>query len=176
MTKLFEVCVEKGPARCPIYETRLPLIRQRLDRLLTRIKTSPIPFFNTSTEAYGLVDYSIVKFALLQSLVRPYTSGEALLQALADLERGEVESIWRLSGRAVNWKDYFSSEADEPPRSVNYFADGRELGSAVACTDADQVSNDLDFMKAYYEELSRKSSFAYEWTRRISCSYVVELN
>ncbi len=171
LSNLFRACVRAGPTICPIYKDNASLIASRVDGLLERIKNGPIAFFNASTEEYGLVDYSVVKFAILQCLVRLHQRGQALVRALADLEKGNAEPIWHLSGRAIGWKDYFSRDATLGPPAE--FAGGMELGSAVACAEADRVADDLESLKTYYTKLATTSSFAYEWTRRVSCSYVV---
>ncbi|KLO10922.1 alpha/beta-hydrolase [Schizopora paradoxa] len=169
---LFHTCVRIGPLLCPLYEVNASLIKERVDKLLLRVKEHPIPFFYNVVpgvrEQYGLVDYSIVKFAMLQSLVKVQEDGWSLIHALAGLEKGYSEAFWRLSARVIRWEDYFSDRISCD--FLEGFAGGRELGSAVACGEADPVVGDLQSLKEYYADLAKTASFAYEWTRRISCS------
>jgi len=165
---IYDACVAAGPTKCPIYENSTSLIETRVNTLLTKLKTKPIPFFEKSSGKYAVVDYSQAKGAIFTVLYRPHSSGRNLTVALAELEKGNAEPIWRLSNRVVDSAETFTCSCPAVPPVP--FAQGSENTLSVACGDGPAVREDVEELREFYDEMAESSMFAESWWIHLGCS------
>lgn len=162
--------MDAGPLLCPLHENSAEKIHNRIQTLLNNLRSYPVSFYNATTGAYGEVDYSLVKSALFRTLYSPYSLAKPLISALAGLERGNLEPIYELSAMKEVGKLITGSCACP--------ATGGDLSSkssvydvlSIACGDGDLVTDDVDTLKKYYDDLSSSSIFAEAWWLHLGCA------
>ncbi|KZV89506.1 hypothetical protein EXIGLDRAFT_650153 [Exidia glandulosa HHB12029] len=148
---------------CPLREKTGDLVGNRLDAILNNLKTEPIPVRNGSI--YGLVDYSLAHSLIFRALYKPVTSFPPLFAALAEVEKGNGQPLYTLSGITTSsWRCECSSGGGALPESVG------ETTAAIACGDADVVDHDLPQLKEHYANMARLSSFADVWHVHAHCA------
>ena len=138
-----------------------------MEKLLDDLKTNPKHFYNQTTGDYGIVDFSMVKFVIFRALYQPYTIGKRLFSALADIEKGNPEPIWKLGGSGLKKSDYSCSCPAIPPIP---FAEGSDLTLAIACGEGEPVNGDLEELKEFYAKLGESSVFADVWWIHTGCA------
>lgn len=172
---IYQSCVNAGPSRCPIYEHDATLVRARVNRLLDRLKSEPIPFYSNSSRfgsGYDLVDYALVKTFMFLALYNTHATGLFLAQALAALEQGDPSRFYQVSIRRT-FDQLLQCTCPAPGETPPEFYGGSELTLAIACGDVlKNSSEDLDEIRKAYEEMARMSSFADTWAVRVLCSLV----
>lgn len=169
---IYQACVEAGPLVCPIHESSVEKIRDRVQKLINSLRSNPATFYNADTGSYGEVDYSLVKKVIFSSLYMPYESSPRLVSAIADLERGSAEPIFRLS-EAKAMGELITESCTCP--SVSRVKSGRrgmENILAISCGDGNPVNDEVDTLKEYYNNLSQTSMFYDIWYPRLECSCV----
>lgn len=164
---LYRDCVEVGPTICPIYERTVSQVWDRVDKLLQRLKTRPVTFYNVSSNVYGEVDYSVVKYAIFSSLFKLHGTGRKLTLALADLEKGNAQTIYDLASKKIDL-GAFSCDCSTEPSCP--FAHGSDINLAISCSDGPPVNYTMKQLHEFYEKTSLVSTFAEVMTRRIGCS------
>ncbi|THH30474.1 hypothetical protein EUX98_g3728 [Antrodiella citrinella] len=169
--RLYQACVEAGPFVCPIHESSAEKIHDRIQTLLTQLRSYPVSFYNATTGVYGEVNYSLVKSVIFATLYNPYSLGKGLTAALVDLEQGNPESIWQLS-RAKEADGLLTGSCACPATPGKPWSRmiGRENTWAIACGDGDDVTDDVDTLRKYYDDLAEDSIFAENWLIRVGCS------
>lgn len=165
--QIYQACVDAGPSVCPIYESSVSEINARVNNLLEKLRIQPLYFYNTSTGAYGTLDYSAAKTSIFSVLYDTHHAGARLSHALAEAERGAGQPLYDVSARAVQSAALQCNSTGAPlnlPAAIRY-----ESTLAVACGDAGSVGATLEEMREYYEEMGRSSVFAEVWWMRIAC-------
>lgn len=163
----YEECIEVGPEICPIYEDTVPKVWDRVDRLLKTLKVQPVTFYNESSGIYGEVDYSVAKFAIFSSLYKLHSVGRKLSVALADLEKGNAQTMYELASKKI---DHASFSCECPIETPGTSSQGSDVNLAIACTDGRAVEYTLEELQEFYDDMSLISTFADVMTRRIGCS------
>nr|GAT44291.1 predicted protein [Mycena chlorophos] len=161
----FESCFEAGPSVCAFHNNASSPsdIATALDDLLSSIQQNPVPAVVSLSEGnagYGVVDYSLVKNVIFQSLYQPYKEFPALAQALADLAAGNASTIYAASGAQE-----FTCAPGAAPVNKMF-----EAGASITCTDV--TPNDtLADLQSYYAGMAAISEFADVWVPvRIACA------
>ncbi|THH28198.1 hypothetical protein EUX98_g5998 [Antrodiella citrinella] len=168
--QLYQACVDAGPLVCAIHESSTEKIHSRVQGLLTKIRSYPASFYNATTGVYGEVDYSLVKSVILSVLYKPHDLGKGLVSAIADLEQGNPEPIWQLSGGKEAGKLLTGSCACPATPEKPWNKIGRENFYAIACGDGDVVTDSVDALRKYYDDLAEDSIFAENWYIRVGCA------
>ncbi|TCD64930.1 hypothetical protein EIP91_003427 [Steccherinum ochraceum] len=167
---IYQACVDAGPLVCRIYEKTADEIHARVQKLLAQLRTTPVSFYNETSGAYGVVDYSLVTRVIFTTLYKPYNTGERLTSVLADLELGNAEPIFQISETKIA-QGYITDDCVCPSVPYETVAHiGRENMLSIACSDAPPVEDDLPTLKGYFEKMAELSMFAETWWPRIGCS------
>ena len=163
-------CSQK-PGDCPIYEPLPSLVLARLEKILNRLQTSPVPVHN-GTHFVRLIDRNIAFLRLFQGLYKPYISISPLFHALAELENGNP---WPLHIETVAYEPKIDCKCsnNEDERKVGITGEGIETRLAVSCTDAGPLVEDPEFLKEWLENLIAQSQFGEYWgSITLGCAYV----
>ncbi|KZV83249.1 hypothetical protein EXIGLDRAFT_656341 [Exidia glandulosa HHB12029] len=148
---------------CPLHEATGKLISKRLDAILARLKTDPIPV-RTSGSNYGMVDFSLARTLLFLGLTEPVGTYPLIFAALAEVEKGNGDLLFAVSGvKASSWQ----CECGGAEELATFPA---VTLAAVACSDADVVREDLDQLKQHYANMARLSNFAEYWRIHVYCT------
>ncbi|ESK84531.1 alpha beta hydrolase fold family [Moniliophthora roreri MCA 2997] len=157
----FDSCFAAGPDVCAYYSSSPAAIEDRLNALYITIKDSPVGVYSSSSPYYGLVDYPTLKRAVQVALYNPYTSFAPLAQGLADLENGNGTTIYGLQ-----------VEGSEPSAcGAAEYSNDWEANHAVTCGDGEEVTDNVEDLKKYWEETKDISTLAdAALAQRIMCS------
>ena len=159
--------MDAGPSVCPIHESSVDAINTRVNTLLDRLKAEPLSFFNQTTGAYGTLDYSAAKGAILSVLYIPYDSGAALTEALALAEQGQGQPLFDLSNSAQPSSNLLCDNSASPSTP---FAAGADVTYSIACGDKGVQNTTIDDLKTLYDGIQMDSQFGDLWTIFIGCS------
>ncbi|KAJ7704978.1 TAP-like protein-domain-containing protein [Mycena rosella] len=140
-------CVAAGPAGCPFFSPTAAEISENVDKLYASLRSHPIPV-RTPT-SFGLVEYSMLRHAIFQSLYFPYATFPLLAQAIADLAAGNATALFKMSE-----KPPFECDYDE---SQNRFEPVGEGGDAVLCNDGQRIPWAYEDFVAHYAIMSETS-------------------
>ncbi|KAF7305880.1 AB hydrolase-1 domain-containing protein [Mycena chlorophos] len=161
----FTSCFEAGPSVCAFHNNASSPsdIATALVDLLLSLQQKPVPAVASLTAGnagYGVVDYSLVKNVIFQSLYQPYKEFPALAQALADLAAGNASTIYAASG-----PQEFTCEPGAAPVNKMF-----EAGASITCTDV-RLNDTLADLQSYYAGMAAISEFADVWVPvRIACA------
>jgi len=168
-----DACAKAGPEKCGLYENSAELVLQRVDNLLDKLKTAPIPIYQEPTSQnsepeYGLVKYDLVKSLIFGTLYNTHSTGAYVINLLAELENGNALSFLPLtSGRA--FRNMLSCDCPAPGHEPPPFYGG-EHTLAIACGDNTIEDPTLSEVQKVYEEIAKTSTFADIWSLHVSCS------
>ncbi|KAK0479961.1 Alpha/Beta hydrolase protein, partial [Armillaria luteobubalina] len=149
----FDGCAAAGPDVCAFYASTAEEISNNLDSLYESLLTEPVPVVSTSS--YGVVDYNVLKTAVLVSLYEPYTYFTVLAEGLASLAAGDGSIIYEMQATTIDPSSYYDNSW--------------EVGIAVPCSDAPNNDTVADLF-AYWDRNKNISSFSDLIMQRISCS------
>ncbi|KAJ7663011.1 TAP-like protein-domain-containing protein [Mycena rosella] len=156
----FDGCVAAGPEGCAFFSPTAAEISENVDKLYASLRERPIPV-RTNT-SFGLVDYSMLRRAIFQSLYSPYAAFPDLAQALADLSAGNATALFKVSE-----KPPFECGCDE---SQYRFESVGEGGDAVLCNDGQRIPRAYEDIVAHYQKMRETSEWADVWEPiRMSC-------
>ena len=118
-------------------------------------------------DLYGVVDYPMIKTLVFVCLYRPYGTFPVLAKVLADLERGDGTSAFRLATvlQLAGARRFQCASCDgiglgEPIPDTTF-----EIQLAIVCTDGAVVPDSIDDARQYYEDLAKRSRWAEVWAR-----------
>ncbi|KAJ7152394.1 Alpha/Beta hydrolase protein [Mycena filopes] len=164
----FDGCVTAGPSLCAFYESTANKIATRLATLTDSLRTQPIPAI--TTHGYALVDYSLLRMVIFNSLYMPYMYFPPLAQALASLEGGNATALYdmfqELSGDVPFECDCNTND------TAPFTANGAEAAIAVQCGDAAPVNDSIGQLTDFYQNAARTSHFVefFVGANRLSCT------
>ncbi|PBL01762.1 alpha/beta-hydrolase [Armillaria gallica] len=153
MQYFFDGCAAAGPDTCAFYASTAEEISNNLDSLYESLLTHPVPVVSSSS--YGVVDYNILRTAVLYSLYEPYTLFPILAQGLASLAAGDGTVIYEMQATATDPSSFYDNEW--------------EAEIAVSCSDAPNNDTVADLF-AYWDQNKGISTFSDLFMQRISCS------
>ncbi|KAJ7240020.1 Alpha/Beta hydrolase protein, partial [Mycena rebaudengoi] len=146
-------CVAAGPDTCAFYAPTADALMEKVNRIYDSIRLRPIPV-RTNT-SYGLVDYSLLRNVIFDSLFSPYATFVPLARALADLNEGNGTALFSMAETPS-----FKCECD----SLEYSFDlNPEAETAVLCNDGKQIPSTYEDAEKHYLEMSKTSSWADVW-------------
>ena len=151
-----------------MYAPTVPGVAARVQTILEGLRTDPIPFFDHATESYGVVDYSVVKRLLFLALYSPYSLGPTVLTALGNIEKGDPELAWQMAGRTI--LQSLITDGCVCPVPLAKPVGGWESTLAIACGDAEPVTDGVAELRQEFERNAGDSIFADCWTVRVSCA------
>ena len=168
---IYQACVTAGPSKCSLYEDNASLVKARVDRLLERLKTEPVTFYNSTAHGanYAVADYNVVKYVIFLSLYTTHSVGHLLVDALASLEKGDAEIISVFTNTAT-FDHLLECTCPAAGETRNQYQ-GVEVSSSIACGDRlENRQEGLNTVRDAYEEMAKTSSFAEVWDPRVDCS------
>ncbi|KAF8577644.1 hypothetical protein K439DRAFT_1418020 [Ramaria rubella] len=158
----YDKCAAAGAA-CPLSANTSALVEERVENIFASIKASPLPVFESPT-SYGVVDYSLLKNGLFQSLYAPFPLLSQFAYILAEVEKG--------NGRPA--LEYAESIKNQPKCGVPAIIPitRTEAGAAVMCGEGLGAGRDYNDVEVHLRKLRGLSVFADVWTdiARIPCS------
>ena len=166
--QLYQACVDAGPSVCPIYEPTAEGINTRVNALLEKLKAQPVHFYNTTSGAYGLLDYSAAKGSIFTVLYNTHRAGAQLTHALAEAEKGIGQPLYDLSARVVK-SDGLQCSCPASTPSV-LFSESPENTIGIACGDAGPINSTLEELREFCEEMAKDSTFAEIWWIHAACA------
>lgn len=147
LLQIYQACVDSGPSVCPIYESSVAEINARVNNLLEKLRIQPLYFYNTTTGAYGTLDYSAAKTSIFTVLYDTHHTGARLTHAISEAERGVWQPLYDVSSRSVQSEALQCNSTGAPlnlPAAIRY-----ESTLAVACGDAGPVGATLEEIGEY---------------------------
>lgn len=167
---IYEACARAGPNDpCPLKEDNAELIATRVSNLLAKTKEEPVPVYLPQLGEYGIVDYALVREQILQSLYVTHNGGgRTLMLLLAELEKGDGSHIYQRSSRRM-LENLVKCNCSAPPEQQRALS-GMALTNAIACGDASETHMNLAEARAFYDELSRDTTFTDVWSMPLICA------
>lgn len=167
LVNIYQACLEAGPLVCRIHEDSVPKIDARVNTLLEKLRTEPIAFFSEQTGLYGEVTYTIAKLVIFSTLYTPHSTGRALTDALAELEKGNAEPLWNMNTiyKKYNVEDLTCDCPAVPP--VPFATD---VTASIACSDGNVINATVDDIRKSFEEVAEVSEFAEHWLMHLFCA------
>ncbi|KAF9031836.1 hypothetical protein BDZ89DRAFT_1063719 [Hymenopellis radicata] len=163
MQTFFDGCYAAGPNNCAFYASSPSEIESNLNTLYASVLAEPVPVYSSSSPAYGIVDYSILRSAVKTALSTPYASFSILAQGLAELAAGNGTIIYEMQLDGVPFECATSSSAT--------YLNTWEAQFAVACGDGVEVTDSVADLEEYWKQVSGISTFADTIIRvRVGCS------
>ncbi|KAG9219624.1 hypothetical protein CCMSSC00406_0006054 [Pleurotus cornucopiae] len=156
----FDGCFEAGPIACPFYEPSPQAISRKLDDLTHHIFLNPVPV--QTNISYGLVDYTLLRLTIFQSLYTPYAAFPLLGRALADLADGDGTLLYQFFEQPP-----FDCSC-EAPAPLQPIRDGQ---TTILCTDGEEVRDTVKELRPFVDNLVGLSQWGEVWaTIRIGCT------
>ncbi|KAF5311060.1 hypothetical protein D9619_008146 [Psilocybe cf. subviscida] len=161
MDSFYTGCADAGPDGCALWARTPTEVKANLTRIMESVRSRPIPM--RTKAGYGLLDYAMLRSALLSGLYAPYESFPILAQGFAELDRGDGTRLFdRMNPKAFNC-NCNNSESDEDLFSL-------ESAAAVLCNDGDDVPGDLQSAEEYFKMMMEASSWSELWASiRLGC-------
>ncbi|KAJ7669087.1 TAP-like protein-domain-containing protein [Mycena rosella] len=160
----FDGCTAAGPDLCAFYAPTASAIEARLETLTAAVRARPVPVI-TST-GYGIVDYSLLRSVIYNSLYTPYALFPVLAQGLAALEAGNGTILFSMGETAPPF------ECDCTNATVPFHLNVAEATVAIQCGDAVEVNDSVEELRNFFENAARTSEFAefFVGSNRVSCA------
>ncbi|KAF8188141.1 Alpha/Beta hydrolase protein [Mycena galopus ATCC 62051] len=159
----FDGCAAAGPDLCAFYKPTAAQIADRLTALTNAIRTQPISVLTPA--GYGLVDYSLLRSIIFDSLYNPYNLFPLLAQGLAALENGDGTVLYSLLEEALPpFECDCTNSTSSPPMD--------DSSVAIECGDAVEVTDSIQQLTEFYENAAKTSQFMefFMGQTRIDCS------
>ncbi|KAJ6544306.1 TAP-like protein-domain-containing protein [Mycena capillaripes] len=153
-------CVAAGPKGCAFFAPTATELQENVDKIYASLRARPVPV-RTNT-SFGVVDYSLLRFTIFQSLYSPFAQFPKLAEALADLSVGNGTALFKMSEAPP-----FLCGCDP---SEYRFESVREAEYAVLCNDGKRISREYKDILAHYQNMSETSEWADMWEPiRMAC-------
>ncbi|KAF8960263.1 TAP-like protein-domain-containing protein, partial [Flammula alnicola] len=160
MDSFYIGCAEAGPDSCAFWAPTANDIRQKLTTLYDSLRSRPLPVRTKS--GYGLLDYSMLRTAIFESLYWPYASFPIIAQGLADLAAGQGQLLFDRMN-----PPQFKCSCDSSERA---FATIPDATPAILCNDGDDIPGDLESTQKYFDMMTKASNWGDIWSNiRIGC-------
>ncbi|CAK5277093.1 unnamed protein product [Mycena citricolor] len=151
LESFFTGCATAGPTLCAFHAATPVAISARLENLTNAVRAKPVPVVTPA--GYGLVDYSLLRSVIFQSLYAPYDTFPALAQGLAALEGGDGSSIFGQSSLA---QPVFQCSPNDTSNSI-----GQDAGlGPVECGDSVEITDSLAELTDGWLAAAKVSRFA----------------
>ncbi|KAH8430610.1 alpha/beta hydrolase [Aspergillus melleus] len=145
----FEYCHEAGPTKCALAGDSAEEIKARIDELIERLKTNPVPALASANRPPDMITYTDVKNMITNALYEPMDEFETMAQLLADLLRNNGSSF----------ADFKYQGAEETcPGTVVPGDNKYEAQASIVCTDGENIDGiTKDKYRRYWQTLQRQS-------------------
>lgn len=154
-----------------MYEDTVEGVRARVDTLFSKLRTEPVGVRAGESRfesRFHTIDYTAAREIILIVLYNTHASGKPLMQALADLERGNATTLYTLSAEYLLLDQMLVCNC--PPGSPNGVATLYDGLAAIACGDTDGSNDTVADLREFYDDLAQTSSFADLWYPHALCS------
>ncbi|KAF7318121.1 AB hydrolase-1 domain-containing protein [Mycena chlorophos] len=154
-------CVAAGPSRCAFYAPTAEELLSSVDAIHAHLRKRPIPVHGTTE--YGLVDFSLLRATIFQSLYSPYVMFPQLAHALAGMAEGDGTALLEL--HAKYGRKPFECVCGEDEQDYSNI----EAVWAVFCNDATRIPAEYDAFVKDYHSILAVSPFADLATLKAGC-------
>ncbi|EJC98089.1 alpha/beta-hydrolase [Fomitiporia mediterranea MF3/22] len=168
----YQSCVAAGPSKCPLYENSTSLVQARVERVLNKLKSAPIPVYGSLFDApieFSVIDYGVVRNVILVILYNLHALGRFLAETLSDLEDGHADLLHFISVRRV-FDQLMKCDCPAPGEAPAPFSGFYETTYSIACGDAVDRDDDLESVRQAFDEMAKMSSFAPSWPHGVACA------
>ena len=170
---IYRSCALSSPDECAMYEDTVEGVRARVDALFDKLRTEPVGVrvdLSPVESRYHVVDYVKARGIILIALYNTHTTGKILMEALADLERGNATMLYSMPtlDLLVDQLLVCNCSPDTPGWASAIY----EVMAAIACGDTDGSNETVADLREFYNNLAQTSSFADLWFPHALCSYV----
>ena len=174
MYEIAAACVKAGPEQCTLHDSTAEGVIVHMESILDGLKKRPIavpdsaaPFGNP----YGMIDYKLVKEALLMATYGPYGDGPIgarhLLAIFSALEEGDGSPLWSF---VTTFLERLSCQCPTPGTPLPPDIVTPDATQAIACNDAQRQRDTVEDLERYMTRTARVSKFADVWPIRAVCS------
>ncbi|OTA58952.1 alpha/beta-hydrolase [Hypoxylon sp. EC38] len=161
MEAFYYFCYKAGPSGCALYSPSPAAIKERLERLLKRIRQYPIivQAAKTGPDMPQLITWSHLKRLISAALYRPIFMFKNFANVLRALENGDGEPFYQLVKSEKSTPPICSIEAI-PPNVPRLEEGNDDAFPAILCADSPPVEDTVKEFSKYVEELIHISSAA----------------
>ncbi len=168
LLRLYQSCVDAGPAICPIHEENANLIDERVKRLIDKLSIVPLPYYNATSGLYDVLDGSDVKVALFGGLYSPQIDGKNFLTAFAELKEGNTALMMEMYPRA-GLQSKLACKCPVPPYDHGSYS-SPERRYSIVCGDGDELFDGIEELRKHYARMAEDSPFfSGVWDMKSSC-------
>lgn len=157
MNKLLEYCHESGPDSCPLYESNVSAIINKVDNLMSSLKVSPIGLPASTNRGPEIITHTeVLSFVRdrLYSPLRDFHFVATLLQDLA-VGNGSVFADYKVAVSKPPCQTSDQSSCDP--------GEDQPASTSIVCTDAESMVNTTkDTVKLHLSKLMRQSKWIGE--------------
>lgn len=163
--------------KCPLYfpDQTAEQLYDRIKAILDGLDSRPLSII-APTEGgklnYGIVDRDLARQKLFTALYKPRRDMLPWFEAVRDLERGNGTKMLSISDKtdALFRCDCGSNDGNGNGNDGKRAFEIRiETETAIACSDADVVRQDVGLLKEVHEGLRKDSEFAEFWLVSLMC-------
>ncbi|KAF7355564.1 Abhydrolase-4 domain-containing protein [Mycena sanguinolenta] len=146
-------CVAAGPNGCALYAPTAADIMEKVDKIYASVRARPIPV--RSETSFALVDWTMVRATVFESLYTPYALFPILARALAELHEGNGTALFRILEEPT-----FECACDPARYQFEHLPDATP---GILCNDGKRISPEYEDVLAHYQNLRETSSWADVW-------------
>ncbi|KAJ7638063.1 Alpha/Beta hydrolase protein [Mycena rosella] len=151
MQTFFDGCAAAGPADCAFHAPSASQISENLAALTSAIRDQPVPVI--TADSHGIVDFVVLRNAILNALFSPYDSFGVLAAGLAALAGGDAAPIYALNSVPTFECQYNASV-------LPFHSNNLESYLTIAGGDAAAVNESIPQLQQFYENATKVSNFA----------------
>ncbi|KAI0105366.1 alpha/beta-hydrolase [Hypoxylon sp. NC0597] len=161
MEAFYYFCHKAGPSGCAFYSSSPAAIKERLEKLLNRIRQHPIivQAAKTGPDMPQLITWSHLKRLISAALYRPIFMFKNFANVLSALENGDGQPFYQLVKSEKSITPICSVEA-LPPNVPRLEEGNADAFPAILCADSPPVEDTVEEFTKFVEELIHISSAA----------------
>ncbi|KAJ6485610.1 TAP-like protein-domain-containing protein [Mycena sanguinolenta] len=153
-------CVAAGPNGCALYAPTAADVIEKVDKIYASVRARPVPV--RSETSFGLVDWTMVRATIFESLYSPYALFPIVARALAELHDGNGTTLFRILEEPA-----FECACGPARYQFEHLPDATP---GILCNDGKRISPEYEDVLAHYQNLSETSSWADVWEPiRLAC-------
>ncbi|KAK0120000.1 hypothetical protein ONS95_011418 [Cadophora gregata] len=156
MAAFYDFCHIAGPSRCRFFAKTPEAIKERLDRLLTAIKKSPVivPANKSPSNRPELISFSSVRRLISKSFYQPISIFPTLAEGLAGLEIGD--GVPFITAQGVSKSPISCGNGSDVELELSEGTS--DAFPAVMCSEAQPLLDTPDEFQKYVDALTGLSS------------------
>ncbi|KAI1137656.1 alpha/beta-hydrolase [Hypoxylon sp. FL0543] len=161
MEAFYDFCYKAGPSSCDFYSTSPEAIKERLEKLLERIRKHPVivQAADMGPDMPQLITWSHLKRLISAALYRPIFMFKKFANVLKALEDGDGNPFYQLVKSEISTPPICSVEAI-PPNVPRLEEGNADAFPAILCADSPPVEDTVEDFANFVEQLKHISSAA----------------